>query len=218
MERVTEIFFVLLPRCVLFDWLVKQCIVLNALRFAIEDWICVRKDKPKWRPGSCLWEKSKPFWSLEKRRTRSEPLPKHWGSLVQQLEMSWKRKKRHTKRQQSNRLTKENNSCWEQKHCESCEERTQSVTSQTISTEDIESSNIEAIPQYANHSSVVRIRGRDYNLHRSTKMSHKSHWIWSICLNVTWDLYAQSSRACVSPSRVHRLNALCAVNAGTHLL
>ena len=61
----------LLPSCV--RLIGKQYIVLNvillvlALGFACVDCICVRKDKPTWRPESCLWEKSKPFWSLEKR-------------------------------------------------------------------------------------------------------------------------------------------------------
>ncbi|KAJ8275871.1 hypothetical protein COCON_G00076230 [Conger conger] len=33
----------------------------EALGFACEDCICVRKDKPTRRPESCLWEKSKPI-------------------------------------------------------------------------------------------------------------------------------------------------------------
>ena len=37
----------------------------------------------------------------------------------------------------------------------------------------LESSNIVAIPQDANHSSVVRIRRQDYNLQRCTEMSQK---------------------------------------------
>ena len=63
------------------------------------------------------------------------------------------------------------------------------MTSQTISTgqgecfsmflnqpfeEDLESSNIEAIPQDANHSLVGIGIGRDYTLQRSTEISHKS--------------------------------------------
>ena len=40
--------------------------------------------------------------------------------------------------------------------------------------EDLESSNIEGIPQDANHSSVVRIGRQDFYLQRSTEMSHKS--------------------------------------------
>ena len=39
--------------------------------------------------------------------------------------------------------------------------------------EDLYSSNIEAVPKDANHP-AVRIRRRDYNLKRSTKLSHKS--------------------------------------------
>ena len=72
----------------------------------------------------------------------------------------------------------------------------QSVTSQIISTglrwrypnqqfkEDLEGSKIEAIPQDANHSSVVRIGRQDYNL-QSTSMSHKS---WN---KVLWTEYTK---------------------------
>ena len=99
---------------------------------------------------------------------RNKPLP-YWATDIEQVDQG----------KQQQLMTETLWELWRKipKH--------QSVTSQTISTgqrwrhlnqpfeEDLESSNIEAIPQDANHSSVVRIGRRDYNLQRSTEMSHK---------------------------------------------
>ena len=108
--------------------------------------------------------------------------------------MSWKRKKLRTLAYWETDIEQVDQGIQQQLMTETLWElwrkpsKHQSVTSQTISTgqgwrhlnqpfkEDLESSNIETIPQDANHSSVVRIGRWDCNLQRSTEMSHKSYF------------------------------------------
>ena len=124
------------------------------LGFACEDCICVRKDKPTWRLESCLREKNKPFW-------REEIDQRHCTSIGEWPVLKEIRNHWRTEQQTSNRSTKENNSSWWKKHCESCEEKPQHISqwhhqrspqgrSEGLNQpfkEDLESRNIVAIPQ-----------------------------------------------------------------------
>ena len=148
----------------------SECLLLVlALCFACEDCICVRKDKPTWRPEGCLWGEKQAILKLRKEGKSIRAIAQALGIACT---TTWNvLKKKETPGILSNRPRTDRprkTTAVDDRNIESCEENPK--ISVWILGED---SNIEAIHTDAN-SSVVRIGRLDYNLQRSTEMTHAS--------------------------------------------